>query len=290
MFPIVISPLEIADQVEIVERKGIGHPDTICDALAEMLSRNLCLEYQRRFGAILHHNVDKALLCGGRAAAAFGGGNVLAPIKLYLAGRAITEVGGEAIPIKEIAVEGSRAWLKANLHALDPQRHVKIDSVVQQASQDLRTLFSRRGLHGIALANDTSFGVGYAPLSPLERLVLAIEKRINGRDRERAMPAWGEDIKVMAVRSADRVEITVACAMIGRFLANIEEYLEQKILLEKLIRDLANEHGFPACNVGVNTADNTSSGGIYLTVTGTSAEAGDEFVDLLSQVRNSNAF
>jgi len=276
MFPIVISPLEIADQVEIVERKGIGHPDTICDALAEMLSRNLCLEYQRRFGAILHHNVDKALLCGGRAAAAFGGGNVLAPIKLYLAGRAITEVGGEAIPIKEIAVEGSRAWLKANLHALDPQRHVKIDSVVQQASQDLRTLFSRRGLHGIALANDTSFGVGYAPLSPLERLVLAIEKRINGRDRERAMPAWGEDIKVMAVRSADRVEITVACAMIGRFLANIEEYLEQKILLEKLIRDLANEHGFPACNVGVNTADNTSSGGIYLTVTGTSAEAGDD--------------
>jgi S-adenosylmethionine synthetase len=276
MFPIVISPLQATDEVEIVERKGIGHPDTICDALAETLSRNLCQEYQRRFGEILHHNVDKALLCGGRAAAAFGGGNVRAPINIYLAGRAITEVGNEVIPIKEIAVEGSRAWLKANLHALDPDRHVRIDSVVQQASQDLRTLFSRRGLHGIALANDTSFGVGYAPLSPLERLALAVEKRINGRDRERAMPAWGEDIKVMAVRSADRIEITVACAMIGRFVANIEEYLEQKILLEKLVRDLAIKHGFPKCNVGVNTADNTSSGGIYLTVTGTSAEAGDD--------------
>ena len=66
----------MTDEVEVVERKGIGHPDTICDALAETLSRNLCQEYQRRFGEILHHNVDKALLCGGRAAAAFGGGRI----------------------------------------------------------------------------------------------------------------------------------------------------------------------------------------------------------------------
>ena len=65
MFPLVISPLELIDDVEIVERKGIGHPDTICDALAETLSRNLCREYQSRVDEILHHNVDKALLCGG---------------------------------------------------------------------------------------------------------------------------------------------------------------------------------------------------------------------------------
>jgi S-adenosylmethionine synthetase len=276
MFPIVISPLQTADEVEIVERKGIGHPDTICDALAETLSRNLCQEYQRRFGEILHHNVDKALLCGGRATATFGGGSIITPFSIYLAGRAIAEVGGEIIPIREIAVEGSRAWLKANLHALDRDHQVSIDALVQHTSLDLQALFSRRDLRGIALANDTSFGVGYAPLSPLERLVLAIEKQINGRDREREMPAWGEDIKVMAVRSADKVEITVACAMIGRFLANMDEYLEQKSLLEKRVRDLAIEHGLPACKVAVNTADSISSGGIYLTVTGTSAEAGDD--------------
>ena len=276
MFPIVISPLQSTDEVEVVERKGIGHPDSICDALAETLSRNLCKEYQRRFGEILHHNVDKALLCGGRATAVFGGGNVTAPIQIYLAGRAIAEVGRETIPISEIAVEGSRTWLKANLHALDPDRHVRIDAVVQQTSQDLKALFSRRGLGGTALANDTSFGVGYAPLSPLERLVLAIEKQINRRDRERAKTAWGEDVKVMAVRSAHRVEITVACAMIGRFLADMDDYLEQKTLLVKLVRDLAVEHGFPTCNVGVNTADGVSSNDIYLTVTGTSAESGDD--------------
>src|SRR3990170_3237845 len=117
---VVISAIETADdRVEVVERKGLGHPDTICDALAEALSRELCREYRRRFGDILHHNVDKALLCGGRAAAAFGGGDVIAPINIYLAGRAIFEVGAERVPIRDIAVAGSRAWLRANLHALD---------------------------------------------------------------------------------------------------------------------------------------------------------------------------
>ena len=58
--------------MEIVERKGLGHPDTICYALAENLSVSLSRFYVARFGTILHHNVDKALLCGGAARAAFG--------------------------------------------------------------------------------------------------------------------------------------------------------------------------------------------------------------------------
>ena len=118
MFPNCDFVSSMTDEVEVVERKGIGHPDTICDALAETFSRNLCLEYQRRFGEVLHHNVDKALLCGGRAVAAFGGGCVTGPISIYLAGRATAKVGGKVVPIDQIAVEGSRAWLKANLHAV----------------------------------------------------------------------------------------------------------------------------------------------------------------------------
>jgi S-adenosylmethionine synthetase len=62
---LIISALEATDDIkEIVERKGLGHPDTICDALAETLSRNLCREHRDRFGTVLHHNVDKALLYG----------------------------------------------------------------------------------------------------------------------------------------------------------------------------------------------------------------------------------
>ena len=94
-------------------------------------------------------------------------------------------------------------------------------------------LFARREGRDVVLANDTSVGVGHAPLSPLERLVLAVEKRINGRDRVRDNPAWGEDVKVMGVRCGDRVQLTVSCAMIGRYLANMDDYLGQRKLRSK---------------------------------------------------------
>ncbi len=275
MHALVLSALDTADDsVEVVERKGLGHPDTICDALAETLSRNLCREYLRRFGEILHHNVDKALLSGGRSAPAFGGGSVLAPIDIYLAGRAMAKVGEEEIKVDEIAVEGSRSWMRSSLHALDADRHVRFRSVIQPGSGELQSLFTRRrtGL----LANDTSIGVGYAPLSALERLVLAVERGINGRDRAREHPAWGEDVKVMGVRLGGRIDLTVACAMIGRHLAHLDDYLAEKAAVETMARDLGAQHGFRDCDVRVNAADDAAAGVVYLTVTGTSAEAGDD--------------
>ncbi len=271
----IISELGREDlAVEIVERKGLGHPDTICDALAEIFSRNLCQEYKMRFGEIAHHNVDKALLCGGQALPAFGGGTVAVPIQIYLAGRAASDVGGAVVPIKEIAVEGSRAWLAANFHALNVNSDVQINALVRPGSHDLQNLFLRRGK--IPLANDSSVGVGYAPTSPLERLVLAIEHRMNGRDRLRQNPAWGEDIKIMALRNGSSVQIIVACAMIGRYLLHIDDYIAEKRMVADLVRELAAMHGFPSCEVHVNSADNESTGSIYLTVTGTSAEFGDD--------------
>jgi S-adenosylmethionine synthetase len=272
MNPLILLPLQLSDGIEVVERKGLGHPDTICDALAENLSRTLCGEYRRRFGTILHHNVDKALLCGGRAAPAFGGGAVLAPIDIYLSGRAAVDAGGEALPISDIAVESARGWLKSNMHALDADRHVEIHECVRPGSIDLRALFASR-VGAVARANDTSIGVGYAPLSPLERLVLAVEQRVNQEGR-RQNPAWGEDVKVMGVRRGEVVDLTVACAMIGRHLAHMDDYLAAKASIAALSHELAAEHDFADVNISVNAADTPES--VYLTVTGTSAESGDD--------------
>ena len=276
MDALIVSVLpSIAEPLEIVERKGLGHPDTICDALAEMLSRALCREYLKRCGVILHHNVDKALLCGGRAAPDFGGGIVISPIQIYLGGRAASEISGDLVPIEEIAVETAKTWLKVNLHALDPELHVQIHPRIQPGSIDLQTLFSRGTHRGTALANDSSIGVGHAPLSPLERLVLTIERRMNSRDRAKKNPAWGEDVKIMGIRRGTTLDITVACAMIGRYLSHIDDYLAEKAAIGELVRSLAVEQGFEHCTTGINLADDLG-GGIYLTVTGTSAEAGDD--------------
>lgn len=274
--PIVSIHQHRDDLLEVVERKGLGHPDTICDALAETFSRNLCREYRRRFGEVLHHNVDKALLCGGSAAPALGGGTILAPVVVYLAGRATTEVGNDRLDINAIAIEGSRAWIRENLHAVDSERHIQFRQVVRPGSHDLQSLFVHRARGHVCVANDTSIGVGYAPLSRLELLVLETERLINQKDQKPTHPAWGEDVKVMGIRYGDRVELTVACAMIGKYLTHMDDYFAQVGAIERLVRDLAARHGFPDCKIHVNAADNPDEGTIYLTVTGTSAEGGDD--------------
>ena len=57
---------------EIVERKGLGHPDTICDSIVEAISVDLNRMYLDQLGTIPHYNVDKALLIAGRCAKALG--------------------------------------------------------------------------------------------------------------------------------------------------------------------------------------------------------------------------
>ena len=143
--PQTTLPLE-SSEVEIVERKGLGHPDTICDALAEQLSIALCNFYQERFGLLLHYNADKVLLWGGIARPAFGGGKVLAPSEIFLAGRATQEFKGVRVPVPELAIESSRNWLRGNFHVLDPEKHVNIHCLLRPGSVDLTELYSSQSL------------------------------------------------------------------------------------------------------------------------------------------------
>lgn len=262
--------------LEIVERKGIGHPDTICDALAETLSGALCRYYLERFGTILHHNVDKALLCGGAARPEFGGGQLLAPIEIHLGGRATTEFEGVAIHVEEIAIESSRAWLRQHLPTLDPLRDVRIVTHVRPTSPDLAALFRRNAAATAPLANDTSFGVGFAPLTSLETTVLDIERRLNSPATKREYPEIGTDIKVMGSRDNGGSNITVACAFIGRHIRNIDHYFERKSHVGDMALRAAGMKADQVPTVAVNSADGTTSDSVYLTVTGLSAESGDD--------------
>jgi S-adenosylmethionine synthetase len=276
-----VTPLQhLPDEgpVEAVERKGLGHPDTICDALAEELSRALVRHYVDRFGVPLHHNVDKVLLVGGRARPAFGGGEVLEPIEIFLAGRATVEHKGVRVPVAEIALETCRAWLLRHVHALDAGRHVRIRCLVRPGSSELVGLFGRPGA---TLANDTSCGIGFAPLTPLERLVHGLERALNAPGASALHPECGEDVKVMGVRTGRHVEVTLACALVGRHLAGLDAYRDAKRALEERAREaaLAAWRTGPPPEVLVvraNAADDEALGQVYLTVTGTSAEAGDD--------------
>lgn len=262
--------------VEIVERKGIGHPDTMCDALAEELSRTLCSYYLDNFGLVLHHNVDKVLLQGGTSEAKFSGGKIISPMEIFLAGRASSEYQGAKVPLDELVESSCRNWLKTNFHALDAERDVKLHNLIRPGSSELVELYLRQEQTGIALANDTSCGVGYAPLSELERITLTVEQTLNSSEVKTEHPETGEDIKVMAVRDHESIKLTIACAYIDRHIKDVDDYVQKKAQLAKRVEQIAAGLTERPVKVSVNAADDIEKGSLYLTVTGTSAESGDD--------------
>jgi len=267
-------------EVELVERKGVGHPDYIADSASEVSSIALSNFYRKEFGYILHHNLDKTLVVGGQASPRFGGGELIQPIYILVSGRATATVfrGGETIriPIGPLIIGAVKDWIRRNFRFLDPEKHVIIDYKIGQGSADLAGLYEL-GREEMPLANDTSFGVGFAPLTRLERAVLEIERTLNSRDFKSRYPEVGEDVKVMGLRVRDSVKITIAASMISHLVDDLDHYISVKEEVRDRIADLVSKAAeFNNVEIYINTADRPEKGLVYLTVTGTSAEHGDD--------------
>ena len=261
--------------VEFVERKGKGHPDTLSDRASEELSIALCDYYLTNFGRVYHHNVDKCVLVGGQSKdVTFGGGKVIEPIYLMIVGRAAATVEGKTVPIEKLANDVTRDWLKKEMHALDVDRDITIATKIRPGSVDLVKNYDLED--DIPLANDTSFGVWYGPNTEIEDLVLGVETELNSPDTKRKYPQIGEDIKVMGVRRHNKINLTIACATVSRYIQNEKEYLETRDVVHDIAHNLASKYTDMDVTIKVNTADNFSKKLYYLTVTGTSAEHGDD--------------
>lgn len=263
--------------IEIVERKGLGHPDTICDSVMESISQALCRLYMKQCGTILHHNCDKGMLVAGGVERRFGGGQVVDPMRLIIGDRATAEIEGVRLPISDVAVETAMDWLRRNLRHVDPKRHVDYQVELKPGSEELRSLFGTG--EALPKANDTSAAVGYAPLSETERLVLDTEGYLNSAAFKERFPETGEDVKVMGVRKGPILNLTVAMPLIDRYILTEAGYFERKEEIRQEILGHARERLGRIDDVvlGLNTLDRTGAGmgGMYLSVVGTSAEDAD---------------
>ncbi len=267
-----LSTVHIEDQdVELVERKGLGHPDSIADGVSESVSRALSRMYLDEFGKILHHNTDETQVVGGGSEPKFGGGKVTQPIYMLLVGRATTEVNGEKLPYRDVAVEAARKYVQSVCAHIDIDKHVEFDCRIGQGSVDLRGVFEQTAV----LSNDTSFGVGFAPLSDTERLVLESERFLTLKLKKK-LPALGEDVKVMGYRQGEKIRLTVAAALVDSEIDDATEYRAVCDQIRDRLMDQATKLTHREVAIDVNTADDPELGRYYLTVTGCSMEAGDD--------------
>jgi S-adenosylmethionine synthetase len=267
---LVHTPIEEQGD-EIVERKGIGHPDSIADGLAETVSVALCKMYLKRFGRILHHNTDQVEVVGGQSSPKFGGGVFLEPAYILLVGRATTIVNGERLPYRTTAIQAAHDYLTKTCTNLNVDADVTLDCKIGQGSVDLRGLYDTQK----QLANDTSFGVGFAPFSELETVTLQTELLING-PLKADLKEVGQDIKVMGVRHRDAMRLTIAAAFVDKHVPDKDHYRSVVEELRERVLDNAVKFTDRTVKVDINTGDNYDAGIFYLTVTGLSWENGDD--------------
>lgn len=257
---IVTTPYPKYRKAEMVEHKGLGHPDSLSDGIAEAVSRALSRAYRKEHGTIHHHNVDKVGLVAGNSRTKWGGGTVVKPIKIIIAGRA-----HYSIPVETIAIKAAREHLREVL-PLAEDEHFIIEPMIGEGAAELM------GAVDQVVANDTSIGVGFAPLTKTEQTTLDIAEFLRAKSFANKWPMVGPDIKVMSHSNGKGVDVTLAIAMVDRFLSSLKDYKDAK---EGVMQAVSDE--FELENLEINTLDDYSSeDSLYLTVIGTSAEQGDD--------------
>jgi S-adenosylmethionine synthetase len=145
--------------------------------------------------------------------------------------------------------------------------------MIRQGSPDLISVFLRK--KQMPVANDTSVGVGFAPLSPTEKAVMDVEQLLNSSKFKKKYPEVGEDVKVMGLRIKDKLNITVAAAMVSGKIPDASHYESVVGEVRSKVEDLLSK-GKMQASLRLNSGDDPKRGSYYLTVTGTSAEQGDD--------------
>jgi len=272
----------ISDEpIEIVERKGIGHPDSLADGIAENFSvdySNYCL---KKFGSILPHWVDKVLIVGGKSEVNFGKGSFIKPIEVYIAGKLTEAVGNKRIPIQLIAKSSAKKYIKNILKYLDVKKNLKIilktnnsvgagrDKYWYQPMniKDLKTITTN------LRANDAVIATAYANLSETEQITLELEKFLNSEKFKKLYPVIGTDIKILSIRTKNKIDVTVCIPFIANLTPNRKFYDRIKKEVKIIIFNFVSQRTNKNVNVFINTRDSKTA--VYMTVTGTTADTGD---------------
>lgn len=227
--------------MEIIERKGIGHPDTIADNLGEELAEQLQIEYQVQYGTIQHYNVDKVLVASGKID--YRKRVMTQPVNIVFAGQYTKLSNIKTIlnrTVKEVLKDEIKNGLKYKIH-----------NMLTEGSPDLSNNFYHKK------CNDTSFGVGN-PYTKNEKLVLNIGKFID--NLHLTYPRVGTDNKVMFINGRIIIALAFRCS-------NYDQYVKLKLFVKSMI-----SKKFKTA-VEINNADTSES--YFNTVTGTSLEQGD---------------
>lgn len=281
-----ITDLPSKRYLEIVERKGLGHPDTLADGMAEAISNAYSKYCLKHFGAIPHHNVDKTMIIGGQFdSTSFGKARMIEPIEIMLNGRMSTSFGNEQIDIASIQENAAKEYLRERIPLLESSDLVFLHHTNNYARY--HEWFHPRSIDDLPelknlYAADTSISVGYWPLSLVERLTILLEQYINGVTKNPKFNYLGFDVKVMSVRTGSDISVTIAVPFISKYTPSAEYYFEKKRELTSQLLEYAYTvvGSSYKITVEINTQEKAAFAPkrVYMLAIGSCIEAGEEGV------------
>ncbi len=278
---------------EVVERKGRGHPDTLADRLAETLSRTYSKYTLSKYGAVLRHQFDKLSLMGGKCEVNFGGGHFRSPVRLLINGRVTPKIGEETIEFRDMLADTATSFLEKELRnfefSVDCRILWEVTSNRTRGMTDnkykgtsaIHHRFNPRSLKDLpeasrALANDTAVGCAWAPFTPLEEMVLEIERTLTSDESWTKYPWMGSDCKIMGCRTDGDIRLTVAIPQISTHVNSETQYKDNIKTILFIIRNIIDKYPFSNVDINLNTGDHTDNEMLYLSYTGSCIESGDE--------------
>ncbi len=248
------------EEVEVIERKGFGHPDSIADAISAQVQMWIAAE-SRSSDGIPYAYVDKTLVICGVAEPHWGGGSILIPC------RAIVPI----VVSEKTDLSGCDAVVRGVIQErvpLYPVSDIPVDIVRRPPSaHSLRTFSSEP-----CGSEDSCVSVAYAPQSPLESAVRELEGDLTSL--RQSHPAIGTDAKWLVFGTKRSVRIVAAVALIGQRLSSVRQYRHLKDCIRQRIAE-AIQPLAENVEVAVNPDDRYRISSVYLTVTGSSVEGGD---------------
>ena len=263
--------------IEVVERKGVGHPDSVADIIAETMSNEYSRYSLDKFGIVLNHWFDKVLISGGEALLSPGGSQVVKKPRVYLFGK-VTNVTDFDFPLEKLFTKVVHEVFKKIFNVdgdLAPDISIDVNSGVgSEHDKDFYT-FGRENPHtpSTLLSNDTVFCCGYYSYSKLESFVVDLENYINSQIFKSMFPSTGFDVKILAVRNIRSVTITICVPFIAGKIASWDDYNESKRNVEIDLYAFCEKYSWDSVRILLNSKDTQGKG--YLTVYGSALDKGD---------------
>ncbi len=275
--------------VEAVERKGIGHPDSLADLIADDFSRRYSRECLSRWGLILNHWVDKVTLVGCAAQVTFGRFTIEKPASIYLFGKISRGIGADSIDIDELFNQSVRSVLNEALGKTDIDRHVRlvVENTAASVTADHAPGFYHPGslaeaqhAHvGDRCANDTVLCSAYVERGELGPLAQELENAVTHPDYGivSRCAEIGTDVKVVLVRQGRALDMTLCVPCHAERVASRRDYDRLMEHVYQEIRQFADaaakERGLTLARLAMNSKDTARSS--YICPFGTAFGKGD---------------